>query len=418
MNLKIIRNSAVLIVLMLFFALLFYPAASQPADPKPTVMVTSYTVYPEVLMPGDSGTITLTITNPAEEASQTETTVEKGEYETITTETVISINTRIKTVRLLGKGLGVATIRCPRGEYLDVGNLGPGESIDINFEIKAIEEGTFFPLLWIDVKEGSDINFPLIVKVDSSEVEISADAPPSIAVGEITPVGLTVFNTRKNKIEAVRIVPVTKGVKFSPSEFSIGTMEPDEVVNASFDVTVEDSLGVGEKEIEAKVEYKNGDNYHESYCKIPVQVVHSYGMRLVAKKFPLSIKRGEIANIVLDIGNSRSDEVQSVIAIPLTKGLVYQPSEYYIGNMKPGDLYTANFDVDSSNMKPGVNNLDFKVIYKDANGYHLESDVCTLTLNVMPEAKKTNPFIIPIVAIVIIIVVGSALYIWRRKRKV
>ena len=411
---------AVLITLM-FFTLLFYPVA---AEPRPTVMITSYKVYPEVLMPGDTGTITLTITNMAEQASQTETTKTEGDSETTTTETTMSINARIESIHLFGKGIDVVTTGDLREEYLNVGDLGPGKSINISFAIKAIQEGTFFPYVRIDVKNGNDVRFPLRVKADSSDVKISADAPSSIAAGEITTIGLTVLNTRQNKIEAVRLIPMTKGVKFSPSEFPIGTMAPDELVNASFDLAIGDSFGGSENEIEFKVEYKNGDNYHESYCKIPIEVVEGYGVRLIASKFPSSIIIGEMAEIELDTVNTRSDEVKSAIVVPLTEGRMYQPSEYYIGNMRPGDLYTAQFKIDTSNMKTGVNNLDFKVRYKDANGYQ-ESDVCTLTLNaVAMEAAKTNTaassggFIIPIVVILIIVAFGLVLYIRRRKRKV
>jgi hypothetical protein len=91
-----LKIRAVLIVLM-FLTLLFYPAA---AEPRPTVMVTDYNVYPEVLMPGDTGTITLTITNMAEQASQTETTKTEGTSETTTTETTMTINARIESVHL------------------------------------------------------------------------------------------------------------------------------------------------------------------------------------------------------------------------------------------------------------------------------------------------------------------------------
>jgi len=114
--------------------------------------------------------------------------------------------------------------------------------------------------------------------------------------------------------------------------------------------------------------------------------------------------------------------VKSAIVVPMTEELLYQPSEYYIGNMRPGDLYTAQFTIDTSNMKTGVNNLDFKVRYKDANGYQ-ESDVCTLTLNaVAMEAANTNTAssggsIIPIVVILVIIAIGLVLHIRRRKRK-
>ncbi|MCK4735272.1 MAG: hypothetical protein KAT65_22660, partial [Methanophagales archaeon] len=313
---------AVLITLM-FLTVLFYPVA---AEPRPTVMVTDYNVYPEVLMPGDTGTITLTITNMAEQASQTETTKTEGTSETKTTETTMSINARIESIHLYGKGIAVVTEGDLREEYFNVGDLGPGKSTSISFAIKAIHAGTFFPYVRIDVKNGNSVRFPILVKVDSADVKISADAPSSIAMGEITTIGLTVLNTRQNKIEAVRLVPMTKDVKFSPSEFPIGTMAPNELVNASFDIAIGDSFGQGETEIEFKVEYKNGDNYHESYCKIPIEVVHGYGLRLIASKFPSSIMRGEMAEIELDTVNTRSDEVKSAIVVPLTKELLYQPS--------------------------------------------------------------------------------------------
>ena len=415
---------AVLIALM-FLTMVLYPAA---AEPRPTVMVTDYNVYPEVLMPGDTGTITVTIQNMDTQSAETETTTTKTtSYESSTT-TTSTIRAEIETIRLSSRSRDIEWLRegAQRSEYYNIGALGPGESITISLPIKAAtyaSDRTYFPEVCIEVEKGENVRFPIPVKVDSADVKISTDAPSSIAVGEITTIGLTVLNTRQNKIEAVRLVPMTKGVKFSPSEFPIGTITPDELVNASFDIAIGDSFGRSENEIEFKVEYKNGDNYHESYCKIPIEVVDGYGVRLIASKFPSSIIIGEMAEIELDTVNTRSDEAKSAIVVPLTEEPLYQPSEYYIGNMKPGDLYTAQFKIDTSNMKTGVNNLDFKVRYKDANGYQ-ESDVCTLTLNaVAMEATKTNTassggFIIPIVVILVIIALGSVLYIRRRKRKV
>ena len=414
---------AVLIVLM-FFTMLFYPAV---AEPRPTVMITDYNVYPEVLMPGDTGTITVTIQNMDTQSSETETTTTKTtSYESSTTATS-TIRAEIETIRLSSRSRGIEWLRegSQRSEYYNIGALGPGESITISLPIKAAtyaSDRTYFPEVCIEVEKGENVRFPIPVKVDSSGVKISADAPSSIAVGEITTISLTVLNTRQNKIEAVRLVPMTKGVKFSPSEFPIGTITPDELVNASFDIAIGDSFGRGENEIEFRVEYKNGDNYHESYCKIPIEVVHGYGVRLIASKFPSSIMKGEMAAIELDTVNTRSDEAKSAIVVPMTEGLLYQPSEYYIGNMRPGDLYTAQFTIDTSNVKTGINNLDFKVRYKDANGYQ-ESDVCTLTLNaVAMEAANTNTAssggsIIPIVVILVIIAIGLVLHIRRRKRK-
>lgn len=64
---------------LMVFTVLFYPAAAAAAGQRPTVMVTDYNVYPDVLMPGDTGTITVTISNMEEQARQTETTKKKGE---------------------------------------------------------------------------------------------------------------------------------------------------------------------------------------------------------------------------------------------------------------------------------------------------------------------------------------------------
>ena len=414
---------AVCLSLMLFMVLC-YPTAAAAAGQRPTVMVTDYNVYPDVLMPGDTGTITVTISNMEEQARQTETTKRGEDPETITTETTMSINARMESIHLFGKGIEVVTTGDLREEYLNVGDLGPGKSTTISFAIKAIEAGTFFPYVRIAVKEGNDVRFPLQVKVDASDVKISADAPSSIAVGEITTIGLTVLNTRRNTIEAVRLVPVTEGVKFSPSEVPIGTMEPDELVNARFDSTLGDSFARGENEIAFTVEYKNGDNYHESACTIPIEVVDGYGVRLIASTFPSSVVPGEMAEIELDTVNTRSDEAKSAIVVPLTEGLVYQPSEYYIGNMRPGDLYTARFTIDTTNMNTGVNNLDFKVIYRDANGYQ-DSDVCTLPLNalVMGGAAKAHTAssvsagsILPLAVILVLTALGLVLYVRLRKR--
>ena len=416
----------VVLITVMFLTMLFYPAA---ALQRPTVMVTDYTVYPEVLMPGDTGTLTLTITNMEDKANVKEEKVETIGDVTTTIDTTTNINARIKSIRLYGKGVEVVTEGYLREEYLYVGGLGPGRSINISFAIKGIQEGTFSPYVLIDVKEGNDVRFPMLVRVDSSDVKISVVAPSSIAKGEITNIGLKVLNTRENKVEAVRIVPMTKGVRFSPSEFLIGTVKPHEVETASFNVTIGESFVVGNQiDLKFKVDYKNGDNYHESYCDIPVEVVRGYGVKLFATEsetqLPTTI--GALAKVTLDLVNTLPEEVESVIVKPLTKGPIYHPSEYPLGNMKSGAQCSVTFDIETSNMKPGVNNLDFAVIYRDVDGYH-ESDVYTLPLKVvtaieMPETKTSPPageFLIPtpIVVVVALIALGAVVYIFIRRRK-
>ena len=126
------RIRAVCLSLMLFTVLCYPTAAAAAAGQRPTVMVTDYNVYPDVLMPGDTGTITVTITNMEEQARQTETTKRGEDPETITTETTMSINARMESIHLFGKGIAVVTTGDLREEYLNVGDLGPGKRIITN----------------------------------------------------------------------------------------------------------------------------------------------------------------------------------------------------------------------------------------------------------------------------------------------
>jgi len=77
-------------------------------------------------------------------------------------------------------------------------------------------------------------------------------------------------------------------------------------------------------------------------------------------------------------------------------------------------------------MKPGVNNLDFVIIYRYLDGYH-ESDVYTLPLKVIPAIKmpeneispSPGKFFIPtpIIVVIALIALGAVVYIYIRRRK-
>jgi len=60
-----IRAKKVIAMTFAVAALILLATAIVSAIDGPAVMVTSYTVEPEALRPGDTGTITLTIKNPS-----------------------------------------------------------------------------------------------------------------------------------------------------------------------------------------------------------------------------------------------------------------------------------------------------------------------------------------------------------------
>jgi LPXTG-motif cell wall-anchored protein len=213
------------------------------------------TINPSVLMPGDEAVLAIELQNGAAAYGAGK----DAGAGTSAAGTVLS--TPINQTTLLGTN-GIQVIS---PDYKDLGMIGPNDKISLYYKIKANENatsGTYF--LDFNVQGGYDmiqINRAIPIKVDSSAVNIArADAPTKPSID------LNVANPRENTLNAVTIVPSAPGVRFSPDQYYIGTMDPDEVFTISFGI---DSISQGQA-IKGPVnltfvsEFKNGDNWHKS----------------------------------------------------------------------------------------------------------------------------------------------------------
>lgn len=214
--------------------------------PEPTIVIES-SVSPEVLMPGDTGIVSIVIENSAD---QYVVSYQREDF---------SFTVPIYRVELNG----TERIEVLTAPYLDVGTIGPGDRITVYFNIKADEtttDGTSF--LDAHIASGyreapSEMNRKVPVKVDSSDVMlIQAEAPTSASAS------LDVANPRQNTLNAVTVVPEAEGVEFSPKEYYIGTMEADEIFTIDFDLTAASPAEAVDLLFRAR--FKNGDTWHES----------------------------------------------------------------------------------------------------------------------------------------------------------
>jgi hypothetical protein len=223
-----------------------YPYSYMYRCPEPTITISS-SISPEVLMPGDTGIISIVIENCAD---QYVVSYQREDF---------SFTVPIYLVELSGtEGLEVLT-----DPYENVGTIGPGDQIEIYFKIKVDEnvtDGNYF----LDAKLVSgyeeapeEVNRKIPVQVDSSGVMlIQADAPTRASAS------LDVANPRQNTLNAVTIVPEANGVEFSPKEYYIGTMESDEIFTIDFDLkstSTAEAIDLG-----FRARFKNGDTWHES----------------------------------------------------------------------------------------------------------------------------------------------------------
>ena len=216
---------------------------SDIVDARGTVRLEKSALFPEVLMSGDSGTVTLSLKNSA-----TEYTIKMDNKD-------YSMNAHIQSAQLVGNEF----IEVTSDPYYNAGIIGPGDSIDLPFSIKIknnTPDGTYF--LDFNLKGAArlySLNLKIPVRVDSSSIQSTLSETPKLNPGGII---LSVANNRPNSLNAATVIPQGNAT-FEPAEYFIGTMDPDELFTVKFDMQArkEENLGF-------KVRFKNGNNWHES----------------------------------------------------------------------------------------------------------------------------------------------------------
>ncbi|MCD4766848.1 MAG: hypothetical protein K8R34_10095 [Methanosarcinales archaeon] len=214
---------------------------------RPSVMV-DYSVDPAYLMPGDEGTVTITLNNAAKDYSYSVPVNNKTE--------IFDLSAQVLDASLSGDN----HIQVTSNSYYDVGLLGPGDTIDFTYSIKVSEDVPdsirFLDFVFIGGGDMYDVKWKIPVTVDSSGIKLI-----NSEVGRNSDfIVLDIANVRPNTVKAVTIVPATDNVEFRPAQYFIGTMDSDEMFTIQFDIEPED----GVEQMGVKAIFKNGNNWHES----------------------------------------------------------------------------------------------------------------------------------------------------------
>jgi len=96
-----------------------YASGTEEQEQESSIMIAGYQVSPEVLMRNDIGTVTVTVKNM---------------------ESAKSVN--IKDARMLSRDIKVLS-----DSYFNIGRLGPGESLNLTFTIKAVCPNGYLKIL-------------------------------------------------------------------------------------------------------------------------------------------------------------------------------------------------------------------------------------------------------------------------------
>lgn len=262
------------------------------ATTNPVLSVTGTTVAPVAsvtattatapLMPGDTGTIVVTITNTLKSPGAGNTTtvtessqnqyynngsISPGITQTRSTQTTSSDGSsgacEVKFVNLLSEG----PIQVQNAAYTDVGYLGLGDSAQFQFTIKvdsnAADGKYYLPLKVKTDSDGCYINQVVPVVIDSTQPKmVLNDAPAKLSTSKGNII-IDVVNYRASGITSASVVPSGDEFSFKPrAEYTVGNIGAGEMYTVTFETASRNATYSGSPSFVLK--YKNGDNWHQT----------------------------------------------------------------------------------------------------------------------------------------------------------
>jgi hypothetical protein len=140
-------------------------------------------------------------------------------------------------------------------------------------------------------------------------------------------------------------------------------------------------------------------------------------VKLILVDAPDSVVKGEMAKIDFDVANGMAKDIKAVSVVPMRSGLKLLPSEYFIGDMEVGDVFSASFELHTNDLELGETTIPFKVIFKDVStDKQYETAGYEVQLEVKEAPKSELPYPLLLGGIVVLVLLIVAL-IWLRARR-
>ena len=320
---------------------------TNPLDAAAQIYVSGYEISPAVFYPGESGTVTVYVTN----AANTSLWVSQPDL----------MEPHIKIMN--GNAFTTAT------------SIGPGQTVDYNFVITADGiDGTYFPLFTVstNVYGGKAIHSQIALKIDSTPVRASISAKPDkFSISKKDKVNVSVVNPREGDITNVLIIPEADGADIFPDESFVGTVTAGSSVQVPFSITPDK-----ETDVTFHVVYNNGDNKHTTDVVLPVVLGEDKTAAVPVVNNIALTSSGNNYEVTGDVNNAGISDAKSMVLTVNSPARAVEPyPEYAIGSLASDDFssFELTFATDDLSAVP------VKVSWKDADGNSF-STVKTLNL--------------------------------------
>lgn len=350
--------------LLLLFALAWITPA-QAATPM--VIVSSSHVSPAVLMPGDKGLVTVTLSNTASDAVRTETQTYASLGTTVSS--VTDVSAMVENVYLNGRN----DIQVLAGNSQFTGPLGPGQSVNLTFLIQApSKSGVFFPVLHVSVQDADALFYPIpvVVNLDVGTLKrpalvLSQDQPGYLPPGETADTILTLSNAGASAATDITLRVERDGGGIAPTgggTFHIERLGIRESTTFPLRLLASTQAEPGIHDMALTITYTMLDGSRRTeQSEVTVDVRGKADLAVSSMKTtPAAIARGDRVELVVRVENSGTGSAKSTsatleIPLPGTK-------KVFVGTIKPGNDAPAVFSLEANRAGeiPGILNVTYR----------------------------------------------------------
>lgn len=389
-----INKSLTIICLLLLFSIL--PGiASAYATPESIVaagkVYVSNTAYdPGAFFTGDTGTVTIYVTNGNSNQS-------------------IVVNHAT---------IGDKDIRLTSSPYDSSANIGPLQTQTFIFTVATDAfEGTYYPTFSLSFRDADSLYYRAVVKVDNTPLELTVlDKPDAFTQGAKKTIYMQVANPRNYNVRNVALEVTGDGISPAPEKMFIGDLAAGVKAPVNFTITPEKATTAL-----ITLTYDNGDNPHKVTMEIPVTFgVDKKQANPVMSNVQVKTEAG-IYHVTGDVNNAGLETANTVMVTSLAPAVPQDPYKtYVVGALKPDDF--GSFEV-TFTAGPGNTSIPIQLSYKDADGniYNTVQDVqiSSSGLSTSTETNGSSSNMLPIAAaiVIVLIFVGGWVYYLRRNKK-
>ncbi len=387
-------------------ALLMFPSV---AAAGPSVIIKDYTVTPSVLMPGETGTLTVVLKATTATTQQSSVT-----YGTDVASTTVSITPYVDSIILKSDDIEVMD-----GKSNFEGNIGPDQEIPVTFLITAPQRsGVYFPEVWIRIDGGRSLKYPVPVNVNT---QVSVLRTPSLTLdntfeeqvrpGSRVRAELIIGNTGSSQADNIQVhingsppYVIPAGV----STFQIESLKPGQENRQNVTLLIDKNAPTGLIQVPVTVRYAVLDGtIMEQPGSIGLDVRGHADIGITSvETIPSRVSADTPFDLLIRIQNTGTGEAKTVDAV--TDLPIAGAGQAFIGKIKSGNDAPATFILEAA--PAGTYNYTATITYTDDWGTHTLKKDLILTV----AGGDGSGTVILIILLLVVIGGGGFWYLRRR----